>query len=817
MFTFKSVQSKLKSISAITITGFAILISLIIFYSQTQKDYSEIKNKSSLLQEEIIKLEYISKQKANEKFFDNYAKVIQNLNSVNNAMDNMNLNTNSLKYLEKQLNISKKSYEIVFKTQQDINTHLQLMHKSKEMIKEIFQKVYDYKLIQYMMQLELYEKTFFLTNTIDLKEFGKVHFKMRRSVRGSENFTENKIIQKKINGELIQYKNMLEIIVKQQKQITILQQQLNKDFNATLQILKTNNTIINDEIDQSSDNLLYLILVISAIIGIIEFIVATIISKDIVNNLSLVHLGLNDFFDVISYKKETAQEIIINTQDEFHTIADDINKNINISVELINHNKEVLEEANDILQKVSNGFYGYKIPRHNNVSPDVKDLIININKMLDETKNKFTILNNALEAYGRYNFEHVIPKKSELGLYGDFGSLVASTKLIGNNVSEFLAMILNTGDKLNNDTTTLNKSANELSDASNMQAASLEETSASLEEVTKNILDNTNNAKIMAQYAQELTLASKDGKVLAAKTLKSMDEINDQVSAINEAINIIDQIAFQTNILSLNAAVEAATAGEAGKGFAVVAQEVRNLASRSADAANEIKALVQNAIVKTNEGKVISVQMSDGYGELNSKVELTTQIIQDVSVASTRQHESIKQINDSISSLDKNTQINAQNSQYIAQLSKSISNLAEDLINASSKATFNNKIREQVCDIEMVYETAELKNEHILLKSKNFEKLGTYERWKVEVDEHCNMNAWLERQENENKNFIHTKEWNELKTIHSNIHSSIQQYVDSNAQLASNEELRKIAATIESNTLMLFDKFNEIKILNCKN
>ncbi len=83
-----------------------------------------------------------------------------------------------------------------------------------------------------------------------------------------------------------------------------------------------------------------------------------------------------------------------------------------------------------------------------------------------------------------------------------------------------------------------------------------------------------------------------------------MDEINEQVNSINEAITVIDQIAFQTNILSLNAAVEAATAGEAGKGFAVVAQEVRNLAARSAEAAKEIKELVETATTKANSGKV---------------------------------------------------------------------------------------------------------------------------------------------------------------------------------------------------------------------
>ncbi|MDF6903130.1 methyl-accepting chemotaxis protein, partial [Escherichia coli] len=98
--------------------------------------------------------------------------------------------------------------------------------------------------------------------------------------------------------------------------------------------------------------------------------------------------------------------------------------------------------------------------------------------------------------------------------------------------------------------------------------------------------------------AEQLQLSSKDGELLASKTNKAMDDIDKQVNSINEAISVIDQIAFQTNILSLNAAVEAATAGEAGKGFAVVAQEVRNLASRSAEAAREIKAIVENATNK---------------------------------------------------------------------------------------------------------------------------------------------------------------------------------------------------------------------------
>ncbi|WP_412486703.1 methyl-accepting chemotaxis protein [Arcobacter defluvii] len=176
------------------------------------------------------------------------------------------------------------------------------------------------------------------------------------------------------------------------------------------------------------------------------------------------------------------------------------------------------------------------------------------------------------------------------------------------------------------------------------------------------------------------------GEKLAYKTASSMDEINEKVEAINEAINIIDQIAFQTNILSLNAAVEAATAGEAGKGFAVVAQEVRNLASRSAEAAREIKDLVENATSKTSEGKKISDEMSKGYDNLNQLISQTINIIQDVSTASNEQLTGIEQINHAISMLDKVTQENANEANIVANIANETLVMAQLLVkDAKSK------------------------------------------------------------------------------------------------------------------------------------
>jgi len=190
----------------------------------------------------------------------------------------------------------------------------------------------------------------------------------------------------------------------------------------------------------------------------------------------------------------------------------------------------------------------------------------------------------------------------------------------------------------------------------------------------------------MTSYAKEVSKSVGEGEDLASKTAASMDEINYQTNAIAEAITVIDQIAFQTNILSLNAAVEAATAGEAGKGFAVVAQEVRNLASRSAEAAKEIKDLVENATEKTNDGKNISSDMINGYERLNTNIQNTLSLINKISESSKEQFDSMAQINDTVNRLDQVTQQNAIASEEANKVGKEVNSIAEKIVlNTSDK------------------------------------------------------------------------------------------------------------------------------------
>ena len=195
----------------------------------------------------------------------------------------------------------------------------------------------------------------------------------------------------------------------------------------------------------------------------------------------------------------------------------------------------------------------------------------------------------------------------------------------------------------------------------------------------------------MASLSNELITATNTGEKLANQTTQAMEEINVQVNSINDAISIIDQIAFQTNILSLNAAVEAATAGEAGKGFAVVAAEVRNLANRSAEAAKEIKTIVENATIKANNGKNIANDMITGYKELNQNISQTINLISDIEMSSKEQLTGIEQINDAVNQLDQQTQQNAAVASQTHEVSVITDQIAKLIVSSANEKEFKGK------------------------------------------------------------------------------------------------------------------------------
>jgi len=542
-------------------------------------------------------------------------------------------------------------------------------------------------------------------------------------------------------------------------------------------------------------------------IFLVYIIYSFLINKVIIKPLS----NLNKTIEDMCNPESKAKEIEKHSNDEIGNLVDSLNGYIRKLREDVEADAKVIEEVDEVIAKVNNGFYVYKVEK-NSSNPQIQELKDSINSMIYKTNENLSILNNTLLRYGNSDF--TVDKNSNSSeVSGIISSINSSTKLIGITVSEYLSMIVSGGKKLNDDTNILSTSATDLSNSANEQAASLEETAAALEEVTSIVKSNVQKVKEMSSLANDLQASSSEGENLASKTTKAMEDIDKQVNSINDAITVIDQIAFQTNILSLNAAVEAATAGEAGKGFAVVAAEVRNLANRSAEAAKEIKGIVETATSKANEGKVIANEMIGGYTNLNSKINKTIELIEDVSRASVEEENGIVQINDAINTLDQATQVNANSATTISSLANEVSGLSENLLKIADRATFNQSNTKEISDIDLVFKISKLKNDHIKFKNTNFEKIGTsINPWSVTSPTECDLGKWIVEQEQNGKEFTRKTNWTNLKQSHDSVHNNVQDYINETCKENSdNNILNEFSSDLDKSTQEVFSSLDQIK------
>jgi methyl-accepting chemotaxis protein len=443
---------------------------------------------------------------------------------------------------------------------------------------------------------------------------------------------------------------------------------------------------IDDELNEANKNMIIFGL-LSAFGIALTMILARTIAFTILIDVDSVKRGVENFFAFINFEKDDIELIKVHSNDELGMMSKIINQNIENTKANIQNDRALIADTIRVTAAINKGYLNTKIELGSN-NPSLNELKDIINQMLETLNGNISNILKVLTSYSKLDFR---PKLAENNLEGIIKELEKDVNILGEVITQTLLENKRTGITLSNNANILTKNMHGIATAANSQAASLEETAASLEEITSNITNNTQTTAKMADYGNKVKTSISLGQELANKTVLSMEEINSQTSAINEAITIIDQIAFQTNILSLNAAVEAATAGEAGRGFAVVAGEVRTLASRSAEAAKQIKNLVENAQRKTQEGKDIASDMIKGYGQLNENITITLELIQNVTTASKEQSTGMLQINDAVNSLDQITQQNAQNASSANEIAQKTLDISNTIIEQADAKEFNGK------------------------------------------------------------------------------------------------------------------------------
>jgi len=662
MFNQMTIKLKLIILTIITAVGFIVLIFLNQKTIHTMHELGEANGLVQHLDVEVLELRKHEKDflaRKDIKYLDKFNKTIKAIYIIEKELEDIiTAEGISLPNLAVFFD-AVKSYNLKFqelvKLQQIIGLHPKdglygSLRSSVHKVQEYAKNSGDMSILAAVYDLRKQEKDFMLRR--DLKYVDKFNSKLNKLL--TQDMSQN------AKNNLIQYRKDFLSLVEAEKKMGLnsklgilgdMRARVHKTENSMAKMEESMTQALHDVTEKMTIMSLSIAIIIMLIIVGIIFLLA----RNITLSISTFQTGLTAFFDYLNRKSSDVEDLHSENQDEIGMMADVVNENIKLTKKAIDEDRDTIDKTITVLAEFEQGDLSQRLNTTSS-NPALQELITLLNQMGTKMETNINSVLDILDQYTHYNYMNRVEKGD---IKEHFLRLSEGVNSLGKSISEMLSENKSNGLTLDQSSKILLTSVDTLNQNSNQAAAALEETAAAVEEVTGNISSTTANVVSMANHATEVTQSAKVGQELATETTQAMDDINEQVTAISEAIKVIDQISFQTNILSLNAAVEAATAGEAGKGFAVVAQEVRNLASRSADAANEIKTLVENANTKANHGKKIADKMIDGYTTLNDSITKTIDLISDIETASKEQQSGIVQINDSINALDKQTQENA--------------------------------------------------------------------------------------------------------------------------------------------------------------
>lgn len=333
----------------------------------------------------------------------------------------------------------------------------------------------------------------------------------------------------------------------------------------------------------------------------------------------------------------------------------------------------IIAEINDVMRGMAEGEFNHRVESEAN--GEMKLLKDSINESMEKLDEAIKEITSIVVAQSEGDLTQLINGDYD----GDLQRLKNAVNSSLTKLAQIVSQAVQAADIVNNAAKEVSQGSLDLSERVQQQAAALEQTSATMDQMNSAVQNNTDNAQNAAKVASSVQAEAQQGESVMKQTIAAMGAIQESSHKISEIVTLIDGIAFQTNLLALNAAVEAARAGEHGRGFAVVAGEVRALAQKSAEAAKDIKKLINESVDRIDEGTKLASASGERLVAITHAVEEVTSMINQIAQASAEQAEGVSQVHSAITDIDGATQQNAALVEQTSATSESMSEQANEL------------------------------------------------------------------------------------------------------------------------------------------